>query len=173
MENKNELSMLHEIEEWVTAAKKDKIRLMSNKEDTSELDRKIGALSLIKSELIKKNKSNEYHLTEEEELRLFSDMANTREKNIEVYEKQGRQDLIEGEKAELDILNHFLPKMPPKDELRAFIIAKIDEHLSQQTEGYKLSMRDMGKVKPMVKETYWRTDDGLIKDVLMERINSQ
>ena len=175
MNNITKETILYAIEQKILNAKKEKVNLLSEKRDNQEIakvDANINSFVLIKSELIKENKSNEYHLSKEEELKLLSKMAKVREENIKTYKEQNRNDLLELETNELNILNEFLPKMPSQEELVEFISTKIDEYLASQGEGYTLSMRDMGKIKPIVTSVYSTIDGGMIKDVLMSKINN-
>ena len=174
MENISKENVLHEIEIKINDAKKEKVHLLSidkNHLEIPNVDAKIGSLVLIKSELIKKNKSNEYHLTRQEEILELAKMAKTREENIKTYKDAKRDDLLVQEQLELDILNEFLPKMPTTEELKEFIGNKIDEYLAAQTSDYKLSMKDMGKIKPIINAVYSTVEGGLIKDVLLAKIN--
>ena len=175
MNNITKETILYAIEQKILNAKKEKVNLLSEKRDNQEIakvDANINSFVLIKSELIKENKSNEYHLSKEEELKLLSKMAKVREKNINTYKEQNRNDLLELETNELNILNEFLPKTPSHEELVEFISTKIDEYLASQGEGYTLSMRDMGKIKPIVTSVDSTIDGGMIKDVLMSKINN-
>lgn len=173
MNNVTNDTILYAIDEKIAKTKKEKVNLLSadkNNPQITKVDANINSLVLIKSELIKENKSNEYHLSKDDEIHLLSKMAKIREENIETYKKQNRNDLVELESNELNILNEFLPKMPSKEELAEFISTKIDEYLASQGEGYTLSMRDMGKIKPIVTSVYSTIDGGMIKDVLMSKI---
>jgi len=175
MKNITKETILYAIEQKILNAKNKKVNLLKEKRDNQEIakvDANINSLVFIKSELIKENKSKEYHLSKEEELKLLSKMAKVREDNIKTYKEQNRNDLLELETNELNILNEFLPKMPTKEELVEFISTKIDEYLASQGEGYSLSMRDMGKIKPIVTSVYNTIDGGMIKDVLMSKINN-
>ena len=141
----------------------------------AKLDASILSLKLIKSELLKENQKvyecAEYKMTEEQEILFLNGMAETRKENVKKYSDNGRKDLAESEQLELDILNDFLPKMPTEEEIKVFIGEKIDEHLAAQGADYKLSMRDMGKIKSLVNATYPTVTGNLIKDVVMSRIN--
>ena len=174
MNNITNDTILYAIEEKIANAKKEKVIILGKDKNDPQLvkiDANINGLVLIKSELIKENKSNEYHLSKDDEILLLAKMAQIREENIKTYKEQERNDLLELETNELNILNEFLPKMPTKEELTQFISDKIDEYLASQTEGYTLSMRDMGKIKPIITSVYNTVNGELIKDVLMSKIN--
>lgn len=174
MENVTKETLLYEIEEKINLLKEEKINLINedkNNPNLPNLNERMKSLVLIKSELIRENKSNSYHLTKSEEIVLLNSMAGKRQQNIKDYTDNGRIELAEAEKKELDIINEFLPKMPTEEEIKTFISNVIDIHLSAQGDGYILSMKDMKPIKEIVGETYPTVNGKLIKDVLMERIN--
>lgn len=173
MENVTKETLLYEIEEKINLLKEEKIALMNenkNHPNLPNLNERMNSLVLIKSELIRENKSNSYHLTKSEEIVLLNSMAGKREQNIKDYTDNGRIELAEAEKKELDIINEFLPKMPTEDEIKLFIAKTIDTYLAEQGENYALSMKDMGKIKNLVTATYPTVNGGIIKDVLIGKL---
>lgn len=56
-------------------------------------------------------------LTEDDELNVLTNAAKRRKESIELFEKGGRSDLAEKEKAELRIIEEFLPKQLSESEL--------------------------------------------------------
>lgn len=75
--------------------------------------------SLILLEETKEGFSGE--LSSEEELKLLTKAAKQRKDSAEIYEKQGRKDLLEVELAELAVIQEFLPKAFSAEELEAAI----------------------------------------------------
>jgi hypothetical protein len=59
--------------------------------------------------------------------------------------------------------------MPTENEIKAFIGEKIDEYLASQDADYKLSMRDMGKIKSLVTATYPTVNGKVIQEVLVSK----
>jgi len=74
---------------------------------------------------------------------LQKEVKNRRE-SLEEAKKANRTDLVEANEAEIDILQAFLPKAMPADELRALVQAAISETGAS-------SPSDMGKVMKAVK----------------------
>jgi len=66
-------------------------------------------------------------------------MAKQRRESITLYEQGGRQELADIEKAELAVIEEFLPARLSEDDVRAIIIALIAETGAA-------GMKDMGKV---------------------------
>lgn len=174
MENISTESLLYAIETKITESKKEKAHLVKedkNSPNLINLDARINSLVLIKSELIRENKNNNiYHLTKAEETVLLNNMAEKRKENVKAYTANGRNELAEAEEKELNVINEFLPKMPTEEEIKEFINNTIDTYVASQVEGYVLSMKDMGKIKPMINATYPTINGGIIKDVLMSKI---
>ncbi len=137
------------------------------------LNARQNSLKLIKSDLIKENQRvyecAEYKMTEEQEILFLNQMAETRKENVKKYSDNGRQDLADADQQELLVIQEFLPKMPTENEIKAFIGDKIDEYLASQEAGYKLSMRDMGKIKPLVTATYPTVNGKIIQEVLVSK----
>ena len=71
-------------------------------------------------------------------------MAKQRRESIEMYEQGGRQELADQEKAELAVIEEFLPAQMSDDEVAAAIAAI-------KTEVGAESIKDMGKVMGALK----------------------
>jgi uncharacterized protein YqeY len=176
MENVREETLMHEIELALEKAKGEKAKIIATDKEAkipSSLNERIKSLVLIKSELIRENRKHfmNYELTREAEIEELNKMANAREQNVKDYTRNGRPELAEADAKELALIKEFLPYVPEGKELEEFINSMIDTYLSEQTEGYAPSMKDMGKIKALVNATYPTVNGGIIKDVLMSRIN--
>jgi len=82
-------------------------------------------------------------LTEQEEIKVIQTLVKQRKESIELYEKGGRSELATAEKAEMEILNGYLPQMMSADDIKA-IVQSVAEEVGAT------SMADMGKVMPEV-----------------------
>lgn len=74
----------------------------------------------------KKRKPNEF-LTDDEAIAVVKRVANQRKDSIEQFEKASRSDLVEPEKAELVILESYLPTLMSRDEIIPIAKAKMAE----------------------------------------------
>ena len=74
----------------------------------------------------KKRKPDEY-LNDDEALAVIKRAVNQRKDSIEQFEKASRNDLVEPEKAELAILESYLPQMISHDEIMTIAKAKMTE----------------------------------------------
>jgi uncharacterized protein YqeY len=91
-------------------------------------------------------------------------MVKQRRESIEMYEKGGRQELADAEKAEVAVIERFLPAQMSEDETRAAIEA-IKAELSAS------GMKDMGRVMAELKARHGTVLDmarasGWVKDAL-------
>ncbi|HQA18346.1 MAG TPA: GatB/YqeY domain-containing protein [Novosphingobium sp.] len=91
-------------------------------------------------------------------------MAKQRRESITLYEQGGRQELADVEKAELVVIEEFLPAMMSEDEVKAAIAGIIAETGAA-------GMKDMGKVVGALKAKHGTQIDmgkasGLVKAAL-------
>lgn len=80
-------------------------------------------------------------------LALLQSMVKQRKESIALYMQGNRQDLVESEQAEIDIISEFLPKQMSKEEVKAAVQAVISEVQAA-------SVKDMGKVMGALKAKY-------------------
>ncbi len=78
-------------------------------------------------------------LDEDEMAKLVRSLVKQRRDSVDQYEKGGRQELADKEKAEIEILEQYLPQSASREEIEAVVTASI-------TETGATSMKDMGKV---------------------------
>jgi len=120
------------LEEKVIADMKDAMR--AKDKDTLRGIRAIKAAIM----LAKTDGSGEA-MTPEKEIKLVQKMVKQRKESLGIYLEQGREDLAEVEKQEIETISRYLPKQLGADELKA-IIEKIIADTGAS------GMKDMGKV---------------------------
>jgi len=119
---------------------------------------KFEALRNIKKVMIeaKAAKGAGAELTDDESLKIISKLAKQGSDSVEIYKKQGREDLYESEMAQVAIYESYLPAKLSDQELTAAvrsIIIKVGA----------VSMKDMGKVMGLAsKELAGKADGGEI-----------
>ena len=96
-------------------------------------------LAKLKDKKIEKQKD----LTEQEEIKVIQILVKQGNESVKLYEKGGRSELASAEKAEIDILNGYLPQMMSAEDIKAIVQSVADEMGAT-------SMADMGKVMPEV-----------------------
>jgi len=101
-------------------------------------------------------------LTDEEIVSLLMKYAKQRRESIELYEKGGRQDLVEKEKRELQIVESYLPKQMDEDEIRE-LVAKVIEEVGAS------SPKDIGKVmQAVMPKVKGRADGSVVNKIVRE-----
>lgn len=83
-----------------------------------------GVISAFTNELVAKNLKPTDELSDEDALAVIRRQVKQRKDAIEQFTKGGRDDLAENEKAELVVLEKYLPQMLSEDEIRPIAEAK-------------------------------------------------
>lgn len=91
-------------------------------------------------------------------------MVKQRRESIEVYRKNGREELAAQEEGEVGVIDEFLPRQMNESETKAAVVAVIAETNAA-------GAKDMGKVMGVLKQRYAGTMDfgkasALTKDLL-------
>ena len=106
--------------------------------------------------------------TDDEDIKkLLKKMIKQRSESIEVYKKNNRNDLLEIEENEVNVLSEYLPKQMSEEETLS-ICKQIIEKTGAN------SIKEMGKVMGELKQNYSDTIDfskagALIKDLLTNK----
>ena len=79
------------------------------------------------NEVVAKKRKPDELLTDDEALAVLKRAANQRKDSIEQFEKGGRPELVEPEKAELAIIESYLPAQMSAEEIEAVVKAKMSE----------------------------------------------
>ena len=104
---------------------------------------KSGTLRITLAKLKDKRIEKRDDLSEEEEVKILQTLVKQRKESIQLYEKGGREDLVNAEKNEMEILNGYLPKMMSEDDIRSIVQSVVKEVGAT-------SIADMGRVMPEV-----------------------
>lgn len=111
------------------------------------------------NEVVAKKRKPDEFLTDEEAITVLKRASNQRKDSIEQFEKAGRNDLAEPEKAELVVIESFLPAMMSREEIEAVVKAKIAEMGADKSKAGMLT----GAV---MKELKGKADGGDVKAVV-------
>ena len=148
--------MLKQIEKDMMEALKNK-----NKE-------KAGVLRLLISKC--KNKAIEvgHELSDSEVIKVLQTAAKQHKESIRMYKEGNRDDLVESEMYELQIVESYLPSMMSEDEVRRLV-----ENIIEEVGASKMS--DFGKVMPLVMQRGAGKVDGnlaqsIVKDLSLIHI---
>ncbi|MCC5919674.1 MAG: GatB/YqeY domain-containing protein [Cyclobacteriaceae bacterium] len=148
------MSLKKQVEEGMKDAmrNKDKVRLE--------------ALRALKSMILlaATEKGGSEELSEDQEMKLLMKAAKQRKESMDMYEKNGREDLAATERNQLEVINEFLPKPLSEDEIREALKKIIAETGAS-------SPKDMGKVMGAANQQLAGKADGktistLVKEML-------
>ncbi|MEA3398972.1 MAG: GatB/YqeY domain-containing protein [Patescibacteria group bacterium] len=140
---------------------KEGIKESMKNRDTVQLNVRRDLVTSFTNELVANGKTPQGELTDEEVLKVITRTAKQRKDSIDQFTKGGRNDLVEEEKAQLAILEKYLPEMMNEDDIRKVVEAKLLEMGS----GNKGML--MGSI---MKELKGKADGSLVKKVLNELI---
>ena len=116
------------------------------------------ALSTLKDKKIEKRED----LTDVDAIKIIQNLVKQRKEAADIYKENGRNDLMENENAELEILNAYLPQMMSEDDLRILVQKVVDDTGAS-------SLSDIGKVMPEVmKQSAGKADGKMAQSIVRE-----
>ena len=118
-----------------------------------------GLMASFTNELVAKKRKPDEELGDEDALSVISRAVQQRKDSIEQFEKGNRQDLADVEKAEMAILETYLPAQMSQEEVESFINDKITKENPEKDKKNQF----MGLV---MKELKGRTDGSVVKEAL-------
>ncbi|HAK51044.1 MAG TPA: glutamyl-tRNA amidotransferase [Gammaproteobacteria bacterium] len=105
---------------------------------------RLGALRLISAEFKRVEVDERVELDDQRVLSILDKMTKQRKDSLSQYESAGRDDLVQQEQFELDVIGEFMPEQLDEAELTSLV----DEAIAST--GAE-SMKDMGKVMGVLK----------------------
>lgn len=127
--------------------------------DTVRLNVIRGLLSAFTNEAVAKKHKPDEELSDEEVLSVITRAVKQRKDSIEQFEKGSRQDLADAEKAELAILEKYLPAQMSREEVLDFVKKKQAElNINKEQKG-----QFMGTI---MKELKGRADGNMVKEAV-------
>lgn len=123
-------------------------------------DTKRGIRAIKAAILLAKTDGSGEAMDEAREVRILQKLAKQRKESLEIYEQQGREDLAAVERAEIAVIEKYLPKMMDAAEIEAVVRRVIEETGAT-------SPKDMGKVMgPANKELAGKAEGKLISEIV-------
>jgi len=117
-----------------------------------------------KEKRFKAKEERDIQLTDEEVIEVISSEAKKRRESIFEFEKGKRQDLVEKEKKELEILEKYLPEQLPEEEIRKLIKEAIEKTDAKE-------IKDMGKVMAeLMPKIKGKADGTLVSKIVKESL---
>ena len=104
-------------------------------------------------------------LNAEKEIALLQKLVKQRQDSLDIYVKQGREDLAVVEREEIEVIMRYLPKQLTEDELKAEIKVIMDRLGAT-------SMKDMGKVMAEASAAFAGKADGKTISIVVKAMLS-
>lgn len=125
---------------------------------------RLGALRLIQAAFKQKEVDERIELNDEQTLAILDKMAKQHRDSIDQFQKANREDLVEVEQKELNIIEEYLPAQLSEDEISSFIEDAISKTGAD-------SIKDMGKVMGILKgQLQGRADMGKVSGLIKSRL---
>ncbi len=96
-------------------------------------------LRMVKAAMMNRQIEKGSELDDDDMQKLLRSLVKQRRDSIEQYDKAGRQELVAKEKAEIDVIEAYLPQAASAEEIEQAVMAAIAETGAN-------SIKDMGKV---------------------------
>ncbi len=114
--------------------------------------------------LLLKTDGSGKEIDEKAEIKMLQKLIKQRKDSLEIYEKQGREDLAVKEREEIEVISEYLPEQLSNEELEA----KLKEIISETGAS---SMKDMGKIMGIANQKFagkadGKTISGIVKNLL-------
>ncbi|MDB4983853.1 MAG: hypothetical protein JWM20_32 [Patescibacteria group bacterium] len=125
---------------------KDSLKEAMKNKDAVRLSVVRGLSSAFMNELVATSRMPQDELSDEEVIAVITREAKRRKDSINQYVEGSREELAEDEKAELAILQEYLPTMMTQDEIRPLAEAKIAEMGADKTKAGQITgalMKDL------------------------------
>ena len=138
----------------------DFIKALKDKEES------LSVLRLMKNAIKNAEIEKGEELTDEEITTVLQKEKKQREEAIEQFEKGKRSDLVEKEKAELEVISKYLPRPPQDEEIKKIILKAISE---TGTEGPQDMGKVMAKVMPELKS---KVDGAKVSEMVKKELGN-
>ena len=124
-------------------------------------------LRMVKAAMMNRQIEKGGELDDDEMQKLLRSLVKQRRDSIEQYEKAGRQELVDKEQAEIDVIETYLPQAASKEQIEQAVVAAIAETGAT-------SMRDMGKVMKATQAALAgaNADGKLVSEVVKAKLNT-
>ena len=124
-------------------------------------------LRMVKAAMMNRQIEKGSELDDDDVQKLLRSLVKQRRDSIELYDKGGRQELVDKEQAEIEVIESYLPQAASPEVIEEAVVAAIAETGAS-------SMRDMGKVMKAVQAALAgkNADGRLVSEVVKTKLNS-
>jgi len=126
---------------------------------------RLSAVRMIRSAIQNREIDLKRELDDQGVIEVISSMVKQRRESIRLYQKGNRQDLVEKENSELDILTGFLPVQLSTAEIGELVTQVIRET-------GVMNIKDMGRImKALTPLTAGRADGKMVSDIVRKQLS--
>ena len=126
---------------------------------------RLETIRLLRSQIHNTGITKGKELSEEEVFEVMAKEVKKRKESIQMFEDGGRQDLVEKETREMEIISSYLPEPLNEKELETIVSEAIKEANAE-------SIRDMGKVMAVViPKTKGRADGKQVQELVKKKLS--
>jgi len=126
---------------------------------------RLSTLKMLKSAIRNEEIEQGEELTDDQIRSILAKKAKNHEESIEQYEEGGRDDLVEKERRELEIVEQYLPDPLTEEELKTMVDDAIDETNARD-------MSDMGDVMDWIMpKVRGRADGSKVNDLVRNKLS--
>ncbi len=126
--------------------------------------RRLGTVRLIMAAVKQREVDERIALDDAQILAVLDKMLKQRRDSIDQYSKAGREDLVEQEHFEVEIIQAYLPQGLSEQEIDALVVAAVSESGAA-------GVRDMGKVMALLRpQVQGRADMGVVSALVKQRL---
>jgi uncharacterized protein len=139
------------------------LRMLNSSFFNKEMEKRVGILEK-EPNLSEEDLKEKIKLSDAEVIEAVSSEVKKRRDSIAGFEKGGRQDLVDKEKKELDILMKYMPEELSEEEIRKIVKDAIAKSGASDMKGIGLVMKE---VQP---QTKGRADGNLVAKIVKEEL---
>lgn len=126
-----------------------------------------GMIAAFTNESVALKRTPRDKLSDEEAIAVIRRLVKQRKDSIEQFEKGGRKDLADNEKAELKILEEFLPAQMSEEKIREIVEKTLQQAQSDNSPILKNKGAFVGTI---IKETKGQADGNIVKKIVEEML---
>ena len=127
-------------------------------------EKALRAVRAIKSAiLLFKTSGTNAELDEDAEIKMLQKMVKQRKESLYIFEQQGREELAQTEREEIEVIEQYLPQQLSEEEIEATIKNIISETGAS-------SMKDMGKVMGAANKAFAGRAEGAVISGIVKRL---
>ena len=125
---------------------------------------KLSVIRMVRSSVKNKEIDLKTEMDDQGIMEVISGIAKQRKESVRMFKEAGRNDLVEKEEKELELLLEYLPKQLDRREIEALVVKAIAETGAQ-------GAKDMGKLmKVLMPQFAGRADGKMVNEIVREKL---